>query len=286
MTKIILIVGIVLVLAGLVIIGTRDIRKFTSREANTPVVVASGAAEPGAAPADGVETIRFVKNPGPVPNFTVKDLDGNTITPADWRGKVVVINFWATWCGPCKEEIPDLVMLQNKYQGKLQMIGMLSSDDSSADAVRKFIKETGMNYPVAVASQELESKFGGIMGLPTSFVVDTDGRIVQKHIGLRNPALYDAEIRALLQMPVQAKIETFEDQGQVLLSNAKNATELPGVDFSKLSAEQKKAALRQLNEQGCTCGCGLTLAQCRINDTSCAMSQKMAQEVVAKIVAK
>jgi cytochrome c-type biogenesis protein CcmH/NrfF len=82
---------------------------------------------------------------------------------------------------------------------------------------------------------------------------------------------------------VEARIETFEDIGQVFLANAARATELPGIDFSKLTAEQERAALRQLNEQKCTCGCGLTLAQCRINDTGCPVSVKLAQQVVEKI---
>ena len=177
----------------------------------------------------------------------------------DLGGKVVLLNFWATWCPPCREEIPDLIELQNKYDGRLQIIG-LSVDTGSPETVERFAEERKINYPVAIASPELEAKFGGVMGLPTSFLVDTEGRVVQKHVGLHDPVLYDREIRILLSLPVEAKIEMFEDTGQILLANAKNATELPGVDLSKLTLAQKKAALRQLNEQKCTCGCNLTLA--------------------------
>ena len=120
------------------------------------------------------------------------------------------------------------------------------------------------------------------MGLPTTFLVDTRGRVVQKHIGFANPELYEMEIRALLDLPVNANVETFEDEGQVFLANA---TELPGVDFSQLTSEQRKAALRQLNEQTCTCGCNLTLAQCRINDTTCDVSLALANQVMEKIIA-
>jgi thiol-disulfide isomerase/thioredoxin len=284
MTKWILIAVIVGALGGVVFLGVRDIHRYDSPGS------ASSASGPGTASSDSgssgaensVETIKFVKNPAPAPNFTIKTIDGKTIAAADLRGKVVLLNFWATWCPPCRAEIPDLIRLQTKYPDKLQIIG-LSDDTGPVEDVKNFVAEHKMNYPIAIADPQLEAQFGGVMGLPTSFVVDTQGRVVQKHIGLRNPALYDLEVRALLDMPVQAKVETFEDQGQVFLSNAKNATEIPGIDLSKLSPEQKKAALREMNETECGCGCKLTLAQCRINDTSCDISLKIAKTVVDKI---
>jgi hypothetical protein len=84
-------------------------------------------------------------------------------------------------------------------------------------------------------------------------------------------------------MPVDATIETFEDTGQVFLANAANATELPGVDFSKLTAEQKKAALKRMNSENCNCGCELTIAQCRINDTACEVSTALAKKIVEDV---
>ena len=258
----------------ILIFGLRDIHRFRP----------DPSADPVGDSAKNVPTIRFVKNPQPVPAFTILSLDGQTISPAHLAGKVVLLNFWATWCPPCREEIPDLIELQDKYGGRLQIIG-LSVDTGSQETVKRFVQERKINYPVAIASPELEAKFGGVMGLPTSFLVDTEGRVVQKHVGLHEPILYDREIRVLLNLPVEAKIETFDDTGQVLLANAKNATELPGVDLSKLTPEQKKAALRQLNEQKCTCNCDLTLAQCRINDTSCSVSPGLAKHLVDRVVA-
>ncbi|MBI2816824.1 MAG: TlpA family protein disulfide reductase [Acidobacteria bacterium] len=285
--KKIAIVAVVLIAVGvLVVLGLRDIRHFGSSPS-------PGLPFSSATPADSATNggsgdgalIKFVKNPLPVPAFKLKDLDGNTISSSDWRGKVVLLNFWATWCPPCREEIPDLIRLQQKYQGKLQIIG-LSDDTGPVEHVKSFVREAKINYPVAIASPELQAKFGGIMGLPTSFVVDTEGKVVQKHIGLRSPALYDMEIRALLNLPVNAKVETFTDNGQVFLPNATNATELPGVDFSRLTPQQKKAALRQLNESKCTCSCGLTLAQCRINDSTCEMSARLAGQLVSTMASK
>jgi len=107
--------------------------------------------------------------------------------------------------------------------------------------------------------------------------------VVQKHEGLYSNALYEAEVRLLLGLPVDATIETFEDTGQIFLKNAVLATELPNVDFTGLNAEQKKAALKRMNSETCDCGCTLTLAQCRINDTSCPVSKKLAAQVVKEI---
>src|SRR5437660_9503314 len=158
--------------------------------------------------------IRFVKNPEPVPEFTLRDLDGQPISPAHWRGKVILLNFWATWCGPCRAEIPDLIALQQKYKDQLQIIG-LTVDDDDASFIKQVVAKTRINYPVAMTTPELRVQYGGVAALPTSFVLDTQGRIVQKHEGLRDPALYETEIRALLGLPIGARVETFEDTGQI-----------------------------------------------------------------------
>ncbi|HEY8715422.1 MAG TPA: TlpA disulfide reductase family protein, partial [Candidatus Acidoferrum sp.] len=185
-------------------------------------------------------------------------------------------------CGPCRMEVPDLVELQKKYDGRLQVIGLVVDDDDE-EAVRSFAKRYGINYPVAMATDEMRSQFGGIPALPTSFIIDAQGRTVQKHIGLRDPVLYELEIRALLGLPINARVETFEDKGEVFLEHANRATELPGVDMSKLTTAQKTAALRRMNEESCTCGCTYTLAQCRIYDSACHVSKDRTAKIVAKI---
>jgi thiol-disulfide isomerase/thioredoxin len=230
---------------------------------------------------DNEPVIRFVRNPDPAPDFKLTALDGKPITLAALQGKVVLLNFWATWCGPCRAEIPDLVALQERYQGRLQIIG-LNVDDEEAD-IKQYVQETGINYPVAMTSNEVRIQFGGIPALPTSFVLDTEGRVVQKHVGLWNPAVYETEIRALLGMPIMAKVETFEDKGEVFLSHADRATELPGVDISKLTPEQKKVVLHRFNADTCTCGCKFTLAQCRIWDSACAVSKAATEKIIAEV---
>ncbi len=243
------------------------------------------AASPAPAKAqDTGNVIRFVRNPDPAPEFKVTSLDGQPLSLVADRGKVVLLNFWATWCGPCRAEIPDLIELQTRYKDRLQIIG-LTVDEDDANLVKKVVEETGINYPVAMAPAAVRLKYGGIAALPTSFVLDSEGRVVQKHEGLRDPLLYELEIRALLGLPINARVETFEDTGEIFLAHADRASELPGVDLSKLTADQKQAALHRFNAETCTCGCKFTLAQCRIWDRNCAVSKARTGKIVVAVSA-
>jgi thiol-disulfide isomerase/thioredoxin len=226
--------------------------------------------------------IRLVGHPEAAPDFLVAGLDGKPISIVGARGKIVLLNFWATWCGPCRAETPDLIELQKKYKDSLQIIG-LAVDVDDTEEVKTFVESAGINYPIAVAPIELRMQYGGITALPTSFLLNAEGRIVQKHVGLFNPLLYELEIRALLHLAIPAKVETFEDNGQIFLKNAARATELPGVDLSSLTAPQKVAALRAFNAESCTCGCQLTLAQCRIYDSACHVSKERTAAIVGEV---
>lgn len=234
------------------------------------------------APAQQRFTLKFVKNPEPVPGFSVQSFGGKTLDPAEWRGKVVILNFWATWCGPCRYEIPELIAMQKRFQGSLQVVG-LSVDEAPASQVAAFINKFGVNYPVGMASEKLQDEFGGILALPTSFVINRQGRVVSKHVGLVPQVYYDAEIGYLAGQPVNASVKTFVDEGQVFPANVKNAKTIPGVDMSKLTPAQRKLALRRMNQEHCTCGCGYTVAQCRVLDPSCPVSLKLAQQIVDQI---
>jgi thiol-disulfide isomerase/thioredoxin len=242
-------------------------------------------AAPGGAGQDGQPTIKFVRNPEAAPDFKLQTLDGKTLTLSSFSGKVVLLNFWATWCGPCRMEIPDLIELQKEYKDSLQIVSLLVDVDDMEYA-KKFAADAGFNYPVAVAPPEVRMEYGGISALPTLFVLDPQGRIVQKHVGLSDPRLYELETRALLNLAIPFKVETFEDTGEIFLKNANRATELPGVDLTGLTAEQKIAALHSLNAESCSCGCKLTLAQCRIYDSACRTSQERAAKIVVDAAVK
>jgi len=241
------------------------------------------ASAPEASSQSNQVTIRLARNADPAPDINLSGLDGKPVTLRDLRGKVILLNFWATWCGPCRAEIPDLIALQSRYKDQLQIIGLVVDADDP-DEIKKLIQISGINYPNAIATTDIRIRYGNVTALPTSFLLDSEGRIVQKHIGLRNPVLYELEIRALLGLPIPAKVETFEDTGEIFLKNADRATSLPGVDLSQLFPEQRLAALHTLNATGCSCGCKLTLAQCRINDAACKISLEAANKIVADLL--
>jgi len=235
--------------------------------------------------ADSDSAIRLVRDPSPAPPFLLTDLDGQPISTAAYRGKVVLINFWATWCPPCNEEIPEMIDLANKYKDTLQIIGV-SMDDDPPSQVLAFARAKKMNYPIVMGSDKLSEEYGGVEALPTTFVLDTQGRVVQKHMGVYPPEVYDGEIRALLGMHVDAPVETFVDTGQIFLKNVARATSLPGVDFSGLAPGLKQIALKRLNSEMCTCGCKMTIAQCRVTDPDCATSKALAAKIVRQVRAE
>jgi thiol-disulfide isomerase/thioredoxin len=206
------------------------------------------------------------------------------MSPTDLRGKVVLVNFWATWCPPCRAEIPDLVALQARYSDRLQVIGV-SQDEGSIEVVRRFAAAQHMNYPIVMMTPEIEKAFPGIAALPTSFIVDRAGRIVQRHVGMLNAMMTEQETRSLAGLPVNATIEEVDRAQPAKLENAQ-ATQIPGVDLTKLSPERRTAALQKLNTEACTCGCDNTVAKCRIDDPKCTTSLPLAQRIVAEIAAQ
>jgi thiol-disulfide isomerase/thioredoxin len=235
-------------------------------------------------PAGPKVTLKFFRNPTTVPTFTVRDLDGRNVTVAERHGRVTLLNFWASWCGPCRAEIPDLIALQGKYRDQLQVVG-ISEDEGSPEAVKQFALAHRINYPVAMVTPEIERLFPGVPAIPTSFVIDREGRLVQKHVGLIDASMVEQETRMLAGLPVNATVEEIEDTNRTLIENAAQAKEIPGVDLKALPPAKRTAALQRLNQDSCTCGCGLTLAACRINDPTCGVSLPLARQIVAQIAA-
>jgi cytochrome c biogenesis protein CcmG/thiol:disulfide interchange protein DsbE len=132
------------------------------------------------------------------PSLTLVDLSGNKIDTSSYAGDVVLINFWAAWCTPCAEEVPQLVALQDKYRGQgLRVIGISMEDRDSA--LRDFYRKYKMNYPVAAGNAKIAESYGGILGLPTTFLIGRDGRIRAKYPGLADFASLEQEIVALLR---------------------------------------------------------------------------------------
>jgi len=132
------------------------------------------------------------------PNFALKDLNGNTIQLSDLRGKAVVLNFWATWCPPCKAEIPSFIELQKKYgpQG-LQIVG-ISMDDGGKGVVVPFARDMGINYKVLLGNSEVGDMYGGIQALPTTFYIGRDGKVLEYVPGLISHYEVEQNIKAAL----------------------------------------------------------------------------------------
>lgn len=138
------------------------------------------------------------KSRKPAPNFSLTALNGKPLNLSEYKGKVVLLNFWATWCDPCRREIPRFVELQKEYGDRgFQVLGISLDDD--AKAVPPFYQEYKMNYPVAVGSAKVAESFGSVLGLPVNFLIDRDGNIAARHLGEAKFPELENEIRALLK---------------------------------------------------------------------------------------
>ena len=132
------------------------------------------------------------------PNFSLQDLDGKPLDLASYRGDVVLLDFWATWCTPCRAEIPHLVEFQNKYRDQgLQVIGI--SMDDSPKPVREFYQQYKMNYPVALGTEKVAEAYGGVLGLPVTFLIGRDGRVAAKYVGEVQMPTIEQATTSLLQ---------------------------------------------------------------------------------------
>jgi thiol-disulfide isomerase/thioredoxin len=268
---------------GVLVVGTFFLLVAAARyvQPERPTARAAATPAPEAEPGAG-ETIRFFKNPATVALPAMTDLDGRALTPESLRGKVVLVNFWATWCPPCREEIPDLIKLQDRYRDTLVVVG-ISQDSIAPQEVKAFGKAHGMNYPIVMETEAIDNLFPAVSALPTSFFIDREGKLVKKHVGMLNASVTDLEARSLAGLPVKASVELVEEDDKVRLENAAQANKIPGIDLAPLTPAQKNAVLQKLNTEKCTCGCRLTVAQCRVDDPTCPVSLPLAKEMVKKI---
>ena len=150
------------------------------------------------------------------PDFSLESLDGKSVRLSDLRGKAVLLNFWATWCGPCKIEMPWFVELQNQYGAQgLQIIGV-AMDDASKEDIAKFAKDMGVNYPILIGKESIGDQYGGIPALPETFFIGRDGTMVDKIIGLKGKSeIEDAVKKALNTQPAssQASVRIVREHG-------------------------------------------------------------------------
>jgi peroxiredoxin len=132
------------------------------------------------------------------PDWKLQDLNGKTVQLSDFKGKVVVLDFWATWCPPCRAEIPDFIALQNQYKDKGLVVIGVSLDQGGTGVVSTFAKAQGMNYPIVLGTDDVAAQYGDIQAIPTTFVIDRSGKVVAKHEGQTDKATFESEIKKLL----------------------------------------------------------------------------------------
>ena len=130
------------------------------------------------------------------PDFTLVDTEGKEVSLSDYKGKVIILNFWATWCGPCKMEIPSFIELQDKYEEDLVILGV-SMDQGGPRAVVPFVKKNGINYPIVYGNGQVVQAYGGIRGIPTTFVIDRDFNIQKKYVGYREHSIFENDVITL-----------------------------------------------------------------------------------------
>jgi peroxiredoxin len=156
-------------------------------------------------------SIKDEKDRKPAPDFALTDADGKVAKLSDYRGKVVLLNFWATWCGPCEVEIPWFIQFQKEYQGRDFAVLGVSEDEDGWKSVKPFVAREKVNYRMVIASELVGQQYGGIGALPTSFLIDREGRVAGSHQGLVSMDTYRHEILTLLGSPKNEKSPLVSD---------------------------------------------------------------------------
>jgi peroxiredoxin len=175
----------------------RAVKAMAPSTSSASYVLAASKAEP-AATSPQSHVVRFASHPQPMPAFLVTDLDGNPVSTAAWKGKVVFINFWATWCPPCRKEIPDLETLYNRF--KSQGLVILAISDEDASKVKPFIAERSVTYPVLLDPGRKVNELFQVVGIPKTFIYDRGGKLAAESIDMRTQQQF-------LQMLAQAGLQ-------------------------------------------------------------------------------
>lgn len=144
--------------------------------------------KPAIAAGDGAEA----------PAWMLSDVDGNPVSSSGFKGKVVVVDFWATWCPPCREEIPGYIAMQDKYRNQGLVIVGISLDSKGPEVVKAFMEKHGINYTIVMGDDSVDAAFGGIEAIPTTFVIGRDGRVAFSKVGYQSSEEFEKRLALLL----------------------------------------------------------------------------------------
>ncbi|MEP7116956.1 MAG: TlpA disulfide reductase family protein [Acidobacteriota bacterium] len=192
------IIGTVVALLGLSVPFTWGDHDDVGGEPITAPFVEPLAAHASTTGALAPGDVACVPDAKPATDFTLPSLDGKQVKLSSFRGKVVLLNFWATWCGPCKAEIPSFVELQQQYKSDLVVLGL--SVDDPADKAKAFADQYKVNYPIVLGlgHDDIQDAYGPIYGIPASFLISRDGKVCKRHLGIAPKAQFEREIKALM----------------------------------------------------------------------------------------
>ena len=172
-------------------------QKLTLGAALAGAVLSLAACAPETTPSGEAEAAGARTEVEQAPAMTLNDIDGREVSLSDYEGQVVLLNFWATWCGPCKIEMPWFVEFQRQYKDQGFTVLAVSLDEEF-EGVKPFAEQYKLNFPVLLGNDDVAEDFGGIVALPTTLIIDKQGRIVNRHTGLVSRDDYEAEIKELL----------------------------------------------------------------------------------------
>jgi len=145
-----------------------------------------------------IAAVKKEKDRRPAPDFTLKDSMGRPVKLSDYKGKVVLLNFWATWCGPCKIEIPWLIAFEQQYKEQGFAVLGVSMDEEGWEVVKPYVEQSKINYRIVIGDDMTAQLYGGVDSLPTSFMLDRQGRIASTHTGLVSKSTFENDIKTLL----------------------------------------------------------------------------------------
>jgi peroxiredoxin len=168
--------------------------------ATVALLVAAASCREGPAPRTtaGAKDTALAADSNLAPDFTLPNLDGRPVRLSEFRGKVVLLDFWATWCGPCRLEVPHFKELTAKYGEQGFVVLGVALDETGAEVVRPFVQQNEIGYPIVIGDQYTAGRYGGVGALPTTFLLDRSGRVAKKYVGYRDLEVFEEDIRPLL----------------------------------------------------------------------------------------